>query len=129
MTWEPREKKDLNALTGYGPGGIGLFGHGLLDTHFANRGRHGRLIQLLVDSSDVTRGAMRAFGVDENTALVVTGELFSAVSHRLEYATTKIERRHPLNAKKLPAIVASFLNRFIVLTTFLPIVPRSLECA
>eukprot|EP01032_Pedospumella_encystans_P007544 gene7544-9041_t len=73
VTWEPREKKDLNALTGYGPGGIGLFGHGLLDTHFANRGRHGRLIQLLVDSSDVTRGAMRAFGVDENTALVVTG--------------------------------------------------------
>lgn len=49
VTWEPREKKDLNALTGYGPGGIGLFGHGLLDTHFANRGRHGRLIQLLVD--------------------------------------------------------------------------------
>ena len=78
MTWEPREKKDLNALTGYGPGGIGLFGHGLLDTHFANRGRHGRLIQLLVDSSDVTRGATRAFGVDENTALVVTGEFFCA---------------------------------------------------
>jgi len=78
VTWEPREKKDLNALTGYGPGGIGLFGHGLLDTHFANRGRHGRLIQLLVDSADVTRGAMRAFGVDENTALVVTGELLSA---------------------------------------------------
>lgn len=73
VTWEPRELKDGALLTGYGPGGIGLFGHGLVDTHFANRGRHGRLIQLLVDSAGLTRGATRAFGMDENTALVVTG--------------------------------------------------------
>jgi len=51
LTWEPRELKDVNLLTGYGPGGIGFFEHGLVDTHFANRGRHGRLIQLLVDRS------------------------------------------------------------------------------
>ncbi len=49
LTWEPTERPDARELTGYGPGGIGLFPHGLLDTHFANRGRHGRLVQLLRD--------------------------------------------------------------------------------
>jgi cyanophycinase-like exopeptidase len=73
VTWEPREDPNAARLTGYGPGGIGFFPHGLLDTHFANRGRHGRLLQLLADTAGLTRGDTRAFGVDENTALVVTG--------------------------------------------------------
>jgi len=61
-------------LTSYGPGGIGLFTGGLLDTHFANRGRQGRLVELLVDSRGLTTGHHRAIGIDENTALVVTGD-------------------------------------------------------
>lgn len=60
-------------LTAYGPGGIGLFPHGLIDTHFANRGRMGRSIALMTGSLNLPAGSTRAFGVDENTALVVTG--------------------------------------------------------
>ena len=71
--WRPVELPDLTQLTAYGSGGIGLFPHGLLDTHFANRGRHGRLVKLLADTGALTSGFHRAFGVDENTALVVTG--------------------------------------------------------
>lgn len=29
---------ESDAVTGYGSGGIGLFTHGLVDTHFSNRG-------------------------------------------------------------------------------------------
>jgi cyanophycinase len=60
-------------LAAYGPGGIGLFPHGLVDTHFANRGRQGRMIQLLMDTAAYPSGATVGFGIDENTALVVTG--------------------------------------------------------
>lgn len=55
-------------------GGLGIFTSGLLDTHFANRGRQGRLIQLLLDSRGLTAGSTVAFGIDENTALIVTGD-------------------------------------------------------
>lgn len=48
-------------------GGFNLFRTGLLDTHFAERGRQGRLARLAAD-----RSVKLAFGVDENTALVVT---------------------------------------------------------
>ncbi|MCX7921439.1 MAG: cyanophycinase [Clostridia bacterium] len=48
-------------------GGFGLFSYGILDTHFSERGRQGRVIRLAFDTS----GTM-AYGVDENTALVVT---------------------------------------------------------
>ncbi|GAA1462311.1 cyanophycinase [Nocardiopsis exhalans] len=49
-------------------GGFGFFGHGLVDTHFAERGRQGRMMRLAADT-----GQDRVFGVDEDTALVVTG--------------------------------------------------------
>lgn len=71
--WQISELPNENILTAYGPGGIGLFPYGLLDTHFANRGRHGRLISLAVDSASQPLGNHVAFGVDENTAFVVTG--------------------------------------------------------
>ena len=48
--------------------GLGFFRLGLIDTHFAERGRQARLIQLAARSH-----AQLAFGVDENTALVATG--------------------------------------------------------
>jgi cyanophycinase len=70
--WTPVEFP-TNVVTAYGHGGIGHFPYGLVDTHFENRGRQGRLLRLLADSSAYPLGSLRAFGVDENTALVVTG--------------------------------------------------------
>lgn len=46
-------------------GGLGFFTAGLIDTHFSERGRQGRIVRLAADT-----GYERAFGVDENTALV-----------------------------------------------------------
>lgn len=57
-------------LTDRRRGGLGLFRFGLIDTHFAERGRQGRLIRLAA-----RRQVPLAFGVDEDTALVVTGAL------------------------------------------------------
>ncbi|MFJ1755483.1 cyanophycinase [Kitasatospora sp. NPDC088134] len=48
-------------------GGFHLFTSGLIDTHFAARGREGRLVRLAAAT-----GHARAFGIDEDTALVVT---------------------------------------------------------
>ena len=47
-------------------GGFGFFNYGLLDTHFSERGRQGRIVRL----ADHTQVPF-AFGVDENTALLV----------------------------------------------------------
>jgi cyanophycinase len=47
-------------------GGFGFFNHGLLDTHFSERGRQGRIVRL-ADHTNVPF----AFGVDEDTALLV----------------------------------------------------------
>ncbi|PYC28196.1 cyanophycinase [Aquipseudomonas alcaligenes] len=47
-------------------GGFGFFNHGLLDTHFSERGRQGRIVRL----ADYT-GVPFAYGVDENTGLLV----------------------------------------------------------
>lgn len=55
-----------NHLTYASSGGLGLFNWGVLDTHFSERGRQGRLIRLLNDTQ--TR---YGFGVDEATALLV----------------------------------------------------------
>ncbi|GAB3169500.1 cyanophycinase [Micromonospora palomenae] len=56
-------------VLGYLPkGGFGFFTEGLLDTHFSRRGREARSIRLAADT-----GNDRVFGLDENTALEVTG--------------------------------------------------------
>ncbi|GAA3049892.1 hypothetical protein GCM10020229_71730 [Kitasatospora albolonga] len=47
-------------------GGFNFFTTGLIDTHFAARGRQGRMVRLAADT-----GHNRAFGIDEDTALVV----------------------------------------------------------
>jgi cyanophycinase len=57
-------------LSYHAGGGLGLFKWGALDTHFNERGRSGRLIRL----ADATRQKL-AFGVDEDTALVVRDPL------------------------------------------------------
>ena len=48
-------------------GGLGFFPYGPVDTHFSERGRQGSLIRF---SSDTNQPL--SFGIDENTALVVT---------------------------------------------------------
>ena len=48
-------------------GGLGFFPYGPIDTHFSERGRQGSLIRF---ASDL--GQPLSFGIDENTALVVT---------------------------------------------------------
>ena len=54
----------------YNPlGGLGFFDYGLIDSHFSERGRQGRLIRL---ASDL--GVDMTYGVDENTSLVVTDD-------------------------------------------------------
>lgn len=49
--------------------GLGFFGWGMVDQHFLQRGRIGRLIRAAELS-----GEDLAFGVDENSALIVQGE-------------------------------------------------------
>ncbi|GAB2910237.1 cyanophycinase [Rheinheimera gaetbuli] len=53
-------------LTYSSAGGLGLFNFGVLDTHFSERGRQGRLVRLLNDTQ-----SRYGFGIDENTALLV----------------------------------------------------------
>ena len=55
-------------------GGFGFFSSGLVDTHFAYRGRQGRMIRLLSDT-----GTNLGFGIDENTALVASGNTLTAL--------------------------------------------------
>ncbi len=60
---------DDTTVLGHLPrGGFGFFTEGLVDTHFSRRGRYGRSIRLAADT-----GHDRVFGLDENTALTVTG--------------------------------------------------------
>ncbi|MBG1270820.1 cyanophycinase [Nostoc sp. WHI] len=54
-------------LSYYPEGGFGFFKYGILDTHFAERGRQGRFVRLAWNNS-----INDAYAPDENTALVVT---------------------------------------------------------
>lgn len=60
------EEAKYPAVT-YSRGGLGFFRYGLLDSHFSIRTREGRLVRLTQES-----GMDYGFGVDENTALVVS---------------------------------------------------------
>ncbi|KAI8491479.1 hypothetical protein Bbelb_306790 [Branchiostoma belcheri] len=53
-------------------GGIGLAPEFVVDVHFSEKGREGRLIRLLADTRDEPNGATVGVGVDENTALHLT---------------------------------------------------------
>jgi len=62
------DKEVLNEdLTYNEKGGLGLFHWGIMDTHFSERGRQGRLAELALATN-----ARFSFGVDEATALVVS---------------------------------------------------------
>ena len=47
--------------------GLGFFPYGLVDQHFLQRGRLGRLVAALLET-----GWTRGFGIDENTAMVIS---------------------------------------------------------
>jgi len=54
-------------------GGLGLLDDFVLDTHFSEMGREGRLIKVVQETRDIATGTTRGLGVDEDTALFVTG--------------------------------------------------------
>ncbi|RUO18978.1 hypothetical protein CWE08_10485 [Aliidiomarina iranensis] len=58
-----------NSLTYHPQGGLGLFPFGILDTHFSERGRQGRLLSL-----QHATGTPLGVGVDETTALLVNAQ-------------------------------------------------------
>jgi cyanophycinase len=60
---------DDTVLADLPAGGFGLFGAGLLDTHFSANGRLGRAVRLAADT-----GHERVFGLDPDTALEATGD-------------------------------------------------------
>ncbi len=70
---------DLNANFSpviYPMGGLGVFRFGVLDSHFSRRAREGRLVRATFDS-----GMHYGFGVDENTALLVSQADASGTTH------------------------------------------------
>ena len=86
--------------------GLGFFPYGLVDQHFLQRGRLGRLVAAMLET-----GWTRGFGIDENTAMVIsdgrlrvlgeTGMIFVDASR----ATGKRER------VALDGIKVSYLDR------------------
>jgi cyanophycinase len=72
--WYPGDPDDDTPgnLTDFLPGGLGTFPYALVDGHFAQRGRQGRLLRLLLDTRGVPTGRNVAVGVDEDTALLTS---------------------------------------------------------
>ena len=60
----------------YPGGGLGTFRYGVLDSHFSRRTREARLVRAVADS-----GMDYGFGVDENTALVVSQTDTAGATH------------------------------------------------
>jgi len=93
-------------LTYNSKGGLGLFRWGIMDTHFSERGRQGRLAKLVLDTN--TRFA---FGVDEATALVV-GDIntdeptFNVIGQTGVYIV-----ENNLEAKKKNTVLSHYLTR------------------
>ncbi|PYZ91988.1 hypothetical protein CR194_17475 [Salipaludibacillus keqinensis] len=65
---------DGSILGYYEEGGLGFFSYGLIDSHFSERAREGRMIRLAADV-----GVGKVYGVDETTALVVRNANHPAV--------------------------------------------------
>ena len=57
--------------------GLGFFPYGLVDQHFIQRGRIGRLVAAMAHAS-----APYGFGIDENTAMFVDGHMLSIVGEK-----------------------------------------------
>ncbi|HZU68492.1 MAG TPA: cyanophycinase [Ktedonobacteraceae bacterium] len=61
------QEDHLNDLSYDPAGGFGMFTYGLLDTHFTERGRQGRLIRLAADTH-----TPMGYGIDQDTGLLIT---------------------------------------------------------
>jgi cyanophycinase len=60
-------------------GGLGLISGYVLDSRFSELGREGRLTKVLHETRNLTTGATKGIGIDENTALVVTNVFIQPV--------------------------------------------------
>jgi len=104
-------------------GGLGLFTWGVMDTHFSERGRQGRLAKLVLDTN--TRFA---FGVDEATALIVSNlttehPTFKVLGQSGVFVieNTKQVSRHAANSEakentKADSVLSHYLTRDDVAT-------------
>lgn len=72
--WYPGDPDDDTPgnLTEFAPGGLNTFPFALVDGHFAQRGRQGRLLRLLLDTRGAANGRNVSVGIDEDTALVTS---------------------------------------------------------
>ncbi|NJK37969.1 MAG: cyanophycinase [Oscillatoriales cyanobacterium RM2_1_1] len=85
----------------YNPlGGFNFFSYGILDTHFSQRGRQGRLIRLAADLS-----VPLAFGIDQNTALIVIDSTESQ-------ASLEVIGEHGVSVLNLRAATVSTTERY-----------------
>jgi cyanophycinase len=66
--------------------GLQLLPNAIIDTHFSQRGRHGRLLSAVAHNPQIV-----GFGIDERTAMIVEGEEFSVVG---EGAVTVVCAKH-----------------------------------
>jgi cyanophycinase len=88
----------------------------VIDTHFSERGREGRLIRLLQDTRNRTSiGTTKGFGVDEDTAVVVTN-LFTRPTGRVVGTTGGVLFADVTNLVYYPSSTTDFER---VSTTFL----------
>ncbi|MAG76857.1 MAG: hypothetical protein CL811_08855 [Colwelliaceae bacterium] len=90
-------------LTYNSKGGIGLFSFGIMDTHFSERGREGRLAKLLVDTQ-----APFAFGVDEATALEVSWQS----------PESDVSDKHPKNVEQVSMKVVGQSGVYVIENSF-----------
>jgi hypothetical protein len=99
----------------YGRGGLGLFPYGVLDSHFSRRTREARLIRAVADS-----GMDYGFGVDENTALLVTRPDRKGVTHFSVqgaagvFITDLREARKPPSDNKLPFHIQNAIAHYLL---------------
>lgn len=82
---ETNPRVDVVAM---GPG-MGFLPGVVIDQHFAQRGRLGRLVSALL-----LQPAVLGFGIDENTAIVVTGDEFEVIGESAVTVIDESEKTH-----------------------------------
>lgn len=87
-----------------GPG-LGFFPFGLVDQHFIQRGRIGRLLVAMASS-----GERYGFGVDENTALLVEGAQLRVVGEKGVIVLDATRANHDIAARRYDGFRVSYLD-------------------
>lgn len=95
-------------LTYQSAGGLGLFSWGVMDTHFSERGRQGRLVKLTLDTN-----TNYAFGVDEATALQVSWQGNSLPEMKVvgQSGVFVVDNHNHARQKRDKQVVTHFLTR------------------